>query len=189
MSKEDLLTFVIFSGLPGTGKSTLANQLARKLRWPLLRIDDVAGKAPEDADFRFWDEKILILLNIAEEQLKLGISVIVDSVFMGTDRIHAQEIANKQKALFRPLYCFVSDDKEWKKRVNKRAEEYPDIDVATWSQIQHQRQWFSKWEPNTALFVDAVEPIEENIIKTVDFISDTNLLLEPIHIKKTFVEG
>ncbi len=49
---------VIFSGLPGTGKSTLADRLARKLRWPLLRIDDVIGDVPEDADIAFWDSKV-----------------------------------------------------------------------------------------------------------------------------------
>jgi len=114
LKQTNQLTFVIFSGLPGTGKSTLANRLARDLRWPLLRIDDVAGNVPSDADYHFWDEKILILLTIAEEQLKLGVSVIADSVFMGADRVHAQEIASKHSAIFRPIYCFVSDEATWK---------------------------------------------------------------------------
>jgi predicted kinase len=109
------LTFVIFSGLPGTGKSSLANRLAQELRWPLLRIDDVAGDVPAGADYRFWDEKILTLLTIAEAQLELGLSVIADSVFMGADRFHAQEIARKHTALFRPVYCFVSNESLWEK--------------------------------------------------------------------------
>ena len=99
-------TLVIFSGLPGTGKSALADRLARELRWPLLRIDDVAGDVPPGADYRFWDEKILVLLTLVEAQLELGISVIADSVFMGTDRVHAQEIAFKHKALFPPDLLF-----------------------------------------------------------------------------------
>ena len=189
MRSTEQATLVIFSGLPGTGKSTLADQLASKHHWPLLRIDDVAGKVPEDADFRFWDEKILVLLNIAEEQLKLGISVIADSVFMGTDRVHAQEIAKKHGALFRPVYCFVSDEAIWEKRVTKRLEENPDIGVATWTQIQHQRQWFSTWQPNTGLFIDAVEPIEQNFEKALTFVSDRTITLAPIEIERTFVKG
>ncbi len=72
---------VIFSGLPGVGKSTLAEKLARKLRWPLLKIDDVIGQVPENPGIEFWDSKVDVLLNLVNTQLELGLDVIVDSVF------------------------------------------------------------------------------------------------------------
>src|ERR1041384_7433488 len=97
-------TLVIFSGLPGTGKSTLANRMARELRWPLLRIDDVVLHVPENAGMDFWDTQISILLRLAEAQLELGLDVIVDSVFMNTDRYHAQALARKNQSSFRPIY-------------------------------------------------------------------------------------
>ena len=46
---------IIFSGLPGTGKSRLASRLARELGLPLLCIDDVIGEVPEGAGIPFWD--------------------------------------------------------------------------------------------------------------------------------------
>jgi predicted kinase len=182
-------TLTIFSGLPGTGKSTLANRLARKLRWPVLRIDDVAGDVPVNADYRFWDEKILVLLTIVEEQLKLGVSVIADSVFMGTDRMQAQEIARKHGANFRPVYCFVSDEKEWKKRVTGRLEDVQITDVADWEQIQHQRQWFSPWQSGTGLFVDAIEPIERNYASVLEFVMNPKVSLDPIQVKGPVAGG
>jgi hypothetical protein len=182
-------TLVIFSGLPGTGKSTLANRLACELRWPLLRIDDVAGNVPENADYRFWDEKILVLLNIAAAQVELGVSVIADSVFMGADRFHAQEIARKHGALFRPVYCFVSDESLWERRVTERSETLADSAVATWERIQHQRQWFAPWQPGTGLFVDAVEPVERNYAQVREFVTSRDVALAPLQVTAPLVAG
>lgn len=161
-SAKLMTTLVIFSGLPGAGKSSLANRLARELRWPILRIDDLVVDVPADAGTRFWDEKILVLLGLAEAQLELGVSVIVDSVFMGADRLHTQEVARACNAAFRPVYCFVSDESLWEQRVTQRAETLQDAAVATWERIQQQRQHFRKWEPDTALFVDAAQPLDQN---------------------------
>lgn len=183
------LTLVIFSGLPGTGKSALADRLARELRWPLLRIDDIAGDIPPGADYRFWDEKILVLLALLEAQLELGISVIADSVFMGKDRIHAQEIAFKNKALFRPIYCFVSDENVWERRVTERVEDLQHPDVATWERIQHQRQWFAPWQDKTALFMDAVRPIEQNYEDVLRFVKDTSFICRPLRADAPLVKG
>jgi predicted kinase len=80
---------IIFSGLPGTGKSTLASRLARELHMPLLCIDDLLGEVPPEAGVEFWDSKVAILLRLTKVQLELGLSVIADSVFMNMDRHHA----------------------------------------------------------------------------------------------------
>ncbi len=85
-------SLVIFSGLPGTGKSVLAERLAHEKKWPLLRIDDIADCLQELMDrdsTAFWDHAIASLLQLAEVQLELGISVIADSIFMDKDRFHA----------------------------------------------------------------------------------------------------
>lgn len=183
------MTLVIFSGLPGCGKSTLANRLARELRWPLLRIDDMFTHVPPGADHRFWDERIESLLMVADAQLELGLSVIVDSVFMNKDRFHAQLIAQVRGAAFRPVYCFVSDEKTWQARVNQRAAELQMPDVATWERIQRQRLGFANWKPNTALFVDAVQPVAQNHERVLEFVTAAEVTLEPISIQAPFLKG
>jgi predicted kinase len=146
-----------------------------------LRIDDLVVEVPEVVDFRFWDEKILTLLTVAEAQLGLGISVILDSVFMGADRLHAQELARQYQALFRPVYCFVSDEALWEKRVTGRADSLDNPAVARWESIQGQRRHFLPWQTGTALFVDAVEPLEQNYARVREFVTRSQVLLEPLH--------
>ncbi|HET9905686.1 MAG TPA: AAA family ATPase [Anaerolineales bacterium] len=173
---------VIFSGLPGTGKSTLANRLARELRWPLLCIDDVVGEVPENTGIPFWDSKVKILLRLTEVQLDLGLNVIVDSVFMNMDRHHAQELARKYDARFLPIYVHVSDDRVWEQRVTARYDEMNNKDVATWERIQHQREHFRDWEPGTALFIDSLHSVDQNYEMILNFVAQetASTFLKPI---------
>ncbi len=173
-------TLVIFSGLPGTGKSTLADKLAYKLRWPLLRIDDVIGEVPDNSGIEFWDSKVKILLGLVETQLELGLDVIVDSVFMNMDRHHAQELALKYQVRFLPIYVFVSDENIWEERVTARYNELNNKDVATWEQVLHQREHFREWEGQTALFIDSINPLDQNFANVLDFIMKEDVVLNPL---------
>ena len=77
-------TLVIFSGLPGTGKTALAHRAASTLKMPLLRIDDIVASIPDHMRIHanpFWDDMIGILLNLVGAQLEMGIGVMVDSVY------------------------------------------------------------------------------------------------------------
>lgn len=51
-----------------------------------------------------------ILFNFAELQLSLGLSVIMDAVFMGSGRDTASDIATKHQARFRAIHTFCSDE-------------------------------------------------------------------------------
>jgi predicted kinase len=160
------LSLIIFSGLPGTGKSILANRLARDLHLPLLRIDDLAACMPPGMnreETAFWDGAIAAMLLLAKAQLELGVSVILDSIFMNLERFHARAIARQSGARFLPVYTFISDEVIWNERVTQRsAASKPEDGLASWEQVQMQQRWFRKWEAGTAIFLDAVRPEEEN---------------------------
>ncbi len=156
---------MLFSGLPGTGKSTLAERLSRDLKWPLLNIDDLAagsGAGSNRNTTAFWDQAIGTLLLIAETQLKMGVSVIANSIFMNLDRFHAGAIATQCGARLVPVHTFVSDEIVWKDRVNARFTKSDASEgVASWSQVRDQQKGFRAWKPGTALFVDTVQTPDE----------------------------
>ena len=116
-------TLIIFSGLPGTGKTTLARLAALQLRVPLVRLDDLLDFIPSHMLKHanpFWDDLMQIVLHLAEAQVALRLNVIIDAVFMGSDRILAQDIALRHHAAFRPIYTYVSDEQLWRTRVIER---------------------------------------------------------------------
>jgi len=169
-------TLIIFSGLPGTGKTTLARLAALQIRVPLVRLDDLLDFIPAHMLKHanpFWDDLMRIVLHLAEAQLALGLSVIIDAVFMGADRILAQDIAMRHRAAYQPIYTYVSDEKVWRARViERRTTARPEDGPATWEGIQEQRRMFEVWQPGSALFVDAVNSIEYNLAQVLAFIAE-----------------
>ena len=72
---------IVFSGLPGSGKSTIAKLLATRLRAAYLRIDTVeqallrAGTPPP-----IGPEGYAVALAVAEDTLRVGTPVVADAV-------------------------------------------------------------------------------------------------------------
>ncbi len=177
-------TLVVFSGLPGTGKSTLAGPLASEFGWQLLAIDRLTEELPPVSDWEstaVWDAVIEWLLAETEERIAAGESVVVDSVFMNLDRFHARDIAETHRARFRPVHTFVSDEELWRRRVTERyLASDPEEGVASWPRIQAQRLGFRQWEPGTALFVDAARPVAANHAEVRGFAANPDPGLQPL---------
>jgi hypothetical protein len=100
---------------------------------------------------------------------------------MNLDRFHARSIALETGARFRPVHTFVSDEAIWERRVTERLNtSNPTDEIATWERIQVQRREYRPWEPGTALFVDAVQPLEGNYSQVRRFVTGPDPHLKPL---------
>jgi predicted kinase len=71
---------IILGGLPGAGKTTIARELARQLRAVHVRIDSIEGAVRQGGVTVLNDIGYRVGYQVAEDNLKLGHSVIADSV-------------------------------------------------------------------------------------------------------------
>jgi predicted kinase len=70
----------IVGGLPGTGKTTLSQQIARERREVHLRIDFIEQALREAGVPVNGPEGYIVAYHLAEHNLCLGMRVVVDSV-------------------------------------------------------------------------------------------------------------
>ena len=171
-------TLVLFSGLAGTGKTTLANVIARELKTPVISFDyfiDFALPRHVLTDPGNWtNQDVFELMNkLAEQQLSLGVSVILDAVYfsqMSRDAVGA--MVERCNARFRVIHTFCSDKNVWKQRVVNRADNAsPDETPAQWETIMAELDKFHPWSQTSALFIDSVNPFKENLQTAIKYLT------------------
>ena len=163
---------VLFSGLPGTGKTALAHRVARHLHIPLFAKDRIqsALRVRGLADSKTPDGYHL-MLDLADEQLGLGVSVVLDAVFpMEEFRLAARDIAYRHSATFRPIHCYCSELSVWRDRMQGREQYVPNWTPVGWEAVERLQAMYEPWNPETTLFVDSLNNFEDNLILVIDWI-------------------
>lgn len=165
------MKLIIFSGLPGTGKSTLAEAIGKELRIPVFAKDWLeatllrAGLKPAAGDKSLGSAGYELLTVLAERQLMSGQSVILDSV-AGTQTIRTtwHELAEKHHADWRVIECICSDKALHRSRLRDRRRNIPGWQELEWSEVERFEQYYSPWE-GEHLILDMAQPIDENHLK------------------------
>jgi predicted kinase len=142
-------TLIVFAGLPGVGKSTLAARVARALPAAVLPVDPVdralAAALPGDPAFAAGVTAYAIVAALAEHQLRIGLPVIVDAVNpVAAARRQWVEIADRTGALLRIVEVLCGDVDEHRRRVEERTAADPAGGWPSWEVTLRRR---AEYEP------------------------------------------
>lgn len=153
----------IFSGLPGTGKSTLSAALAGELRATYLRVDVVEQAMRAAGVWVDGPAGYIVCYEIASQNLKLGLDVIADTV----NPIHETRrawrgVAEDLGIPYVEIEVVCSDEREHSHRVATRATDIPGFVLPTWDEVKNRQ--YDDWERDHIVIDTAHQTVAESLL-------------------------
>ncbi|GIJ97272.1 adenylyl-sulfate kinase [Capnocytophaga stomatis] len=134
----------VFSGLPASGKSTLAQRIASKFVAVYLRIDTIEQGLRDLCNIDVEGEGYRMAYRIASDNLKLGLNVIADCCNpIALTRNEWKHIAQNTNSFLINIEVVCSDKEEHQKRVFNRISEIENLKLPNWESIleYHYENW------------------------------------------------
>jgi predicted kinase len=136
---------ISFGGLPGTGKTTIAREVARELAAVYLRIDSIEH-AMREAGWQIESEGYRVARAVAEDNLRLGRIVLADCVNpWPLTRSEWRAVADRAGVPTLEVEIVCSDPHEHRRRVETRTADIPGHRLPTWQEViaRDYREWDS----------------------------------------------
>lgn|SRR5262249_10764858 len=162
---------VVFSGLPGVGKTCLARELAEQLGAMHLRIDSIemaiwlsgAGSRPvDDAGYR-------VAHAVAADNLRIGNTVVADSVNpVALTRAAWAAVARSASVPIFDIEVICSDTDEHRRRVETRLADIPGFTPPTWDEVCRRR--YEPWDGDRLVIDTSALSVPQNVARIRELI-------------------
>lgn len=152
----------ILAGLPGTGKSTLAQRLSRAQQAVYLRIDTIEQALREAGCPIDGPEGYLVACRLAADNLRLGLRVVVDSVNpIAVTRAAYREVAARAGVPFVEIEVICSNAAEHRARVESRATDIAGLRLPTWEEVVGRA--YEPWDTAPLVIDTAGQTVEQSV--------------------------
>jgi len=155
---------IIFGGLPGTGKTTIARELARQIGAIHLRIDSIEQAirdcSPDAVGLDVAGYRVAYA--VAEDNLRVGRTVVADSVNpLQITRDAWLEVGRRSQAITMEIEVICSDSREHRARVETRESDIFGLRLPSWEQVISRE--YHPWDRKHIVIDTANRSLEKNI--------------------------
>lgn len=155
---SDAPLLIVFGGLPGTGKTTISRELARRLAATYVRIDAIE-QTLRAAGHSVGATGYVIANAVAAENLALGRNVVADCVNpVLASRVGWRQTALQQSACVVEIELVCSDVALHRQRVEARASDISDLKLPTWDEVVNRD--YEPWDREHLVLDTAVSPFQ-----------------------------
>lgn len=157
---------IIFSGLPGTGKTSIARTLALQINAVFLRVDSIEhalGKSGlVDKVNEIGPAGYMAAYALAADNLRLGLTVVADSVNpLPITRDAWRTVATTSGVNFIEIEIICSNKTEHRQRVESREPDIPGFTLPTWEEVLGRD--YKPWTRTHLILDTAMLSIEQSI--------------------------
>lgn len=170
---------IVFAGLPGMGKTSLARTVARELRAVYLDKDTIKDTAMalarelklERAADLAGPLSYELLISLARDNLTLGLPVVLDSpAGYRTFQEKVDQLARSTKADLKIIECTCTNEGVLRDRIERRGQDLPEYRTRDWETFQQERARFERLA-GPRLIVDTAETLQINVRKVLTYLA------------------
>ena len=162
---------VVVSGLPGSGKSSLADAIAVELGAVVLSVDPIEAaiwRAGITPCFETGVAAYEVAAALAEQQLRLGLDVIADAV-SSTEPARGmwRDVATRAGERLFVVEVICSDTDLHRQRLTGRERGIDGFPEPSWDEVLERQ---AEWEPWTEqrLVVDSVDDLDTSVTQVIE---------------------
>lgn len=169
---------IVTAGLPGAGKSAIAEALSDRLGIPMVSVDPLESailSAGIDSDQPTGLAAYLVAGTIVDSVLTSGTAAIVDAVnAVNPAREQWITIAAKHGDAIKFIEVICSDADLHRERLEARNRNLPHVSEPTWHAVEQSLDEYDAWSGPSAdvdrLVLDTVEPLDVLVDRALVFL-------------------